>query len=191
MSIERVIAGAMQVLVSGGVVVFPTDTVWGIGVHVENEAAIEKLYRIKKRDVIKPTAVLVGSFEQARTLGRFSRKAKELAERYWPGALTLVVGATPVVPRAILGEDKTVGLRVPNFQLVQDMCLALGSGIVTASANFAGKNAPKTRADLDPVLVKLANFVFEGVEAGGQQASTVVDVTGEGLTVLREGPVKL
>ena len=170
----------VEILKRGGVVIFPTDTVWGIGVAADNQKAKEKLYKIKKREKNKPTAVLVADLKQAEGFGVFDKQAKEVAQKYWPGALTIVVS----------GKDGgTVGLRASDHPVAQELCRRIG-GILAGSANFAGKEAPQRREDLDEDLVKLVDMVVEG-ECDGQEASTVVDTTVEPWRVVRQGPVKL
>ena len=178
------ISRAVEVLKNGGIIIFPTDTVWGIGVAADNKAAIKKFYEIKKRGSNKPTAILVASLEQALKLGQFSNEARKVAERYWPGALTLVVQAE---------DGGTIGLRVPKFKLVQELCRRLGGGILAGSANFAGEEAPTKRENLNLELVKLVDMVVEGPfdSAQGKPASTVVDTTVEPWKILRQGSVEV
>ena len=171
----------VEVLKRGGVVIFPTDTVWGMGAAADNPAAVKKFYEIKKRETDKPTAILVASLEQAEKLGQFSGRVRDVAKRYWPGAVTIIVPAK---------TGKTVGLRVPDWPLVQELCLKLGVGIMAGSANFAGKPAPLKREELDPKLVGMVDLVIDG-ECGGQSASTVLDTTVKPWRVVRQGSVKV
>ncbi len=175
MSIDK----AVEVLKAGGVIIFPTDTVWGMGVAADNLAAIKKFYEIKKREVNKPTAILVASLEQAEKVGQFSETTRDLAKKYWPGALTIVVPSK---------DGGTVGLRVPDWPLVQELCKKLGSGIMAGSANFGGQSPPMRRVEIDESLMRLVGLVMEG-ECGGQPASTVVDTTVQPWKIIRQGPV--
>lgn len=169
---------AVEVLKAGGVVIFPTDTVWGMGVAADNPAAIKKFYKIKKRETDKPTAILVADLEQAEKLGQFSDEVRKVAERYWPGALTLVVPGK---------ERNAIGLRVPGWPLVQELCRQVG-GILAGSANFAGERAPMKRKEINRELGNKVDLVMEG-ECGGQEASTVLDTTVEPWKVIRQGTV--
>ena len=174
------INGAVEILRSGGIIIFPTDTVWGIGVAADNPVAIRKFYQIKKRETNKPTAILVANLEQAERLGQFSDEVRRVAERYWPGAVTIVVPGR---------NGGTVGLRVPEDPVVQELCRQTG-GIMAGSANFAGEAAPMKREEISSELVKQVDLVVEG-ECGGQEASTVIDTTVKPWKILRQGLVKV
>jgi L-threonylcarbamoyladenylate synthase len=184
------IKAAAVVIQSGGVAIFPTDTVWGMGCSVESEQGIKKFYEIKQRERNKPTAVLVGSVDQAQRYGILNPLALSLAKVHWPGALTIVVEAKPNVPESIMGEMKTIGLRFPDFELVKELTQVLDCGLVTGSANFSGKPSPFSKTQIDPELLKLVDIVLDG-ECGNQPPSTVVDCTGSELNILRQGSVRL
>lgn len=185
---KNLINKAVEILKKDGVIVFPTDTVWGIGARIGSEKGIERLYKIKKREKDKPTAVLVGSVFQAHMLGEINQKAENLLKKYWPGALTIVVKAKKRVPESIQGEKRTVGLRMPQEEIIFKITKLLGEGLVTASANFSEQPAPTKKKLLDPELLKQVDLVLPG-EAGGKLPSTVVDLTGEKPVILRQGEV--
>ncbi len=172
---------AVKTLKAGGVIIFPTDTVWGLGVAADNPVAVKKFYLIKRREANKPTAVLVADLEQAEKLGQFSEKTRQLATKYWPGALTIVVKGR---------REKTIGLRVPDFPLVQELCRRLGSGIMAGSANYTGKLAPLKRGEISRKLSSQVDLVMAG-ECGGGLASTVVDTTVKPWKLLRQGPIQI
>lgn len=186
MSNISIINKAVKVFKNGGVVIFPTDTVWGIGVSIDQLDAIQRLYQIKKRRKSKPTAVLVGSFSQAKALGKINKTARNLIKKYWPGGLTIVVKAKKGVPKIIQGKKGTVGLRMPNDKLILKILQKLGKGIVASSANFAGQTIPATRKEINSYLIKTADLLIEG-ESKGDLASTVVDFSKKPFKVLREG----
>lgn len=184
------VSEVVESLKHGGVVVFPTDTVWGLGVAASNHEAIERFYTIKRRESTKPTAVLVADLIQAERWGDFGDEARKIASEHWPGALTLVVKARAGVPSSIRGRGETVGLRVPDHEQVRTLCEELEDGIVTGSANFAGGIAPREVEQLDSELLRQVDVALRG-EAGGTEASTVVDTTTKPIRVVREGPVKI
>ena len=182
---------AIATLKNGGVIVFPTDTVWGIGAALNSKQGIEKLYQIKKRQPQKPTALLVSDTNMANRYGVMNKLAWDLASKFWPGALTLVVTVkVNEVSKTVTGGTNTVGLRVPDHILVTNLIKNLDQPLVAASANFASLTAPITKQDLDPYLVKLVDFVLDG-ESSGQPSSTVVDVTGDTPRILRRGPINI
>lgn len=177
-------------LKNGGVIIIPTDTVWGLACSVESAEGIRRFYEIKQREPEKPTAVLVGSFEQAEIYGKITDAAKKLTEQHWPGALTVVVESTKKVPESIRGNTNSVGLRWPNFDLITQLTQLLGAGLVTGSANFSGDPSPFKKTELHSELIKKVDLVFDG-ECGGQPPSTVVDCTKDKIKVLRQGSIEV
>lgn len=186
---SELINKAVKILNEGGVIIFPTDTVWGIGASIQRLDAIEKLYEIKGRPKTKPTAVLIGSISQAAEVAFLDQEAKDLIGKFWPGGLTLVVKAKPSTPKIIKGAGETIGIRMPNHKLVLKMVNQLGCGIVAASANFAGQPPPAEKEMIDPQLVDLCDFFVEGISGGGLP-STVVDITVKPYKIIRQGAVR-
>ncbi|MBI2464281.1 threonylcarbamoyl-AMP synthase [Candidatus Peregrinibacteria bacterium] len=129
---------ALNVLRSGGVVVHPTDTCYGFAVDIFQKNALKRLYELKKMPLDKPVSIMVASLEQAKYYGSFSQKALELAQKGWPGALTLVVPRKDTLPRYFNKNVETIGFRIPASSL----CLALVNGLkrplTTTSANLSG-----------------------------------------------------
>jgi len=188
---EQDISKAAAILRDGGVVIFPTDTVWGIGAWIGSKAGIAKLYTLKKRDRNKPTALLVGSLEQAFKYGQFSAEAIILAERYWPGALTVVVEATADVPKALQNGRGGVGIRWPKLALVTDLCEQLPGGIAASSANEAGDRAPVEWGEVSKDLLAKSDFVIPAESALTGISSTVVDLMDGRPKIIRQGEVWL
>ena len=179
---EEKINKAVSILKAGGVVIFPTDTVWGIGASINNPAGIEKLYKIKKREKDKPTAVLISDLNMANSIGKINKRASELINKYWPGGLTIIVKSK--------NNIETIGLRQPNHQLALALIKKLGVGLIASSANFSGKTPPLKKEQLDGKLIDLADYVLPG-ESGAKPASTVIDTTKNPFVILRQGAVKL
>lgn len=190
--IDQKVIEAVEAFKNGSVVVFPTDTVWGIGASVDRLAALRRLYKVKKREKSKPTAVLVDSMRTAMMYGEFFKPAVSLARKHWPGGLTIVVPATRGISEFLVSERGTVGLRVPDHKFLLAVLGGLGVGIAAGSANFEGQPAPKQFDFIDRRLLDLVDWVVEpgvGLESGGRDSSTVVEVSGKQSKVLREGPV--
>lgn len=179
-----------SIIKHGGVVIFPTDTVWGLGCSIERLDAIKRFYEIKKREKNKPTAVLVGSKEMALQYGEVNKKAEELMRLHWPGALTVIVKTKSNVPKEIIGDTKTVGLRYPKFDLIEKLTKLTGCGLVTGSANFAGNPPPTSKELIDQKLIDVVDAIYDG-ECGNQPPSTVVDATQKELKIIRQGSVKV
>ena len=179
-----------SIIKNGGVVLFPTDTVWGLGCSIERLDAIKRFYDIKKREKNKPTAVLVGSKEMALQYGEVNKKSQELMTLHWPGALTIITQAKKNVPKEITGRTNTIGLRFPKFELVEQLTQMIGCGLVTGSANFTGNQAPTSRSLIDQELIDIVDAVYDG-ECGNQPPSTVIDATQKEIKIIRQGSVKL
>jgi L-threonylcarbamoyladenylate synthase len=164
---------AIRKLKAGGVVAFPTETVYGIGALISKPKAIARIYKIKKRPRSKPLQVLVSSLRQAKELGIFNAEALRLAKKDWPGPLTLVVKKTKKVP-AMVSPGKTVGLRVPAHRTVLDLIRKVGP-IVATSANISGEKSFLNSKEVTAGLKGL-NYVLSGRVRLGK-ASKVIDTT--------------
>jgi L-threonylcarbamoyladenylate synthase len=181
----------VKVLRAGGVVIFPTDTVWGMGAWINSREGITKLYALKKRQADKPTAVLVGSLKQAEEYGVFSRKQRWVMQKYWPGALTVIVPAKAGVPKSMVNSKGGIGIRWPKSELVKQVCLALGGAVVASSANVAGSDPPVAYHQVDPNLKAAVEMTVKDMGELSGTASTVVDWTGETAKIVRQGEVVL
>lgn len=184
---------AIEVLKNGGIVIFPTDTAYGIGCRIDDESAIKRLFKIRKRPETKATPVLVSGMEMAKKFWKKIPDAvtEKLIKHYWPGALTIVLPCkTDIIPGLVRGGGDTLGLRMPAREDLLEMIREVGVPIIGTSANFAGDKTPYKFSDLDPELVKLVDFVIKG-ESGIGQASTVIDCSVEPWKILRQGAVKL
>ncbi|HEX8932565.1 MAG TPA: L-threonylcarbamoyladenylate synthase [Patescibacteria group bacterium] len=184
---------AVEIINNGGIVIFPTDTAFGIGCRVDNEAAIQKLFKLRKRPEQQATPVLVSSLDMAKAywIEVPEEVVKKLIKPYWPGALTIVLPCKiSKVPVLVRGGGTTLGLRMPNHETTLNIIKGVGVPIIGTSANFSGEQTPYTVEDLNPELKKLVDYVVPG-KCPGQQASTVIDCSVEPWKILREGAVKL
>ena len=181
---------AVEVIKSGGTVVFPTDTVYGLGCSAFSSAAIAQLFAIKGREQNQAIAVLLGSMDQLLEVTEDpSPAAMKLAKIHWPGALTLVVPRHPKMPD-ILSPLPTLGVRVPDHPVALALLLAAGPLAVT-SANLSGKSNTNTVQEVLSQLDKKVDLILDGGKTPGGVPSTVVDLTGETPVVLRQGPITL
>ena len=176
----------------GGVILFPTDTVWGIGCRADNKKAVERIFTIKKRPLIQPLQVLIADFDDLdQIVTDVSPTARELMERFWPGGLTIILPAKEnVLAPLVIGEGQTVGVRLPNHQLARQLVRAVGVPLAATSANIHGEKTPVIRKDLTADIVSQIDFVLAGPEGFGVE-STVVDATVEPIRIVRQGAVKL
>lgn len=186
------IARAVEVLRSGGIVAFPTDTVYGIGAHGMQPHAVDKLYLVKERPRDKAIPLLLPGFEALpEVVASVPDVARALAARYWPGALTIVLRRAPTVPDAVTARGETVAVRVPDHALTLALLRALDAPLAATSANLSGEPAPDTA---DGVLAQLEgriDLLLDGGRCPGGVASTVVDLTVDPPAVLRVGEIDL
>jgi len=182
---------AIRIIKQGGIVIFPTDTSFGIGCNLENENAIKRLFEIRKRPEEKAMPVLFDSRKRVKEYLRpFDSRVEELMEKYWPGALTIVLKCkVNKVPSLVRGGGKTLGVRIPDHELTLDLIRGADVPIVGSSANFSGEKTPFALSNVDKSLIKLVDFVLEGKTRGRRSASTVVDCTKSSWQVIRQGEI--
>lgn len=184
---------AIKFLYYGGIVIFPTDTAFGIGCRMDDEEAVKRLFSLRKRPVTQATSVLVSSVEMAEQyVLKIPQKVRtELIDLYWPGALTIVLPCQKEkVSTLIRGGTNTLGIRMPNHPDALELINGVGVPILGPSANFHGEKTPYSFADLDPELIKVVDYVVPG-ECNVKEASTVIDCTKEPWKILRQGAVTL
>lgn len=186
------VSEAAKILNDGGVVIFPTDTAFGIGVRIDDENAVRKLFELRKRAENKPVPVLVSSVLMAKGyVKELPKNVEKLMEKYWPGGLTIILQANDNVSRLVSGGTGTVGLRMPDNKIVLSLIENVGVPILGPSANFAGEATPFTREEIDPELVNLVDYVLDGETKGRGMPSTVIDCTKTPWKIVREGAVKV
>ena len=186
----EVINLAATVLRDGGIVVFPTETVYGLGALADSKFGPHEIFEVKVRPGSLPIPLLVETEDALDTWGSdIPDYAHRLAHEYWPGAITLVVHASEKVPRDFRAPDGTIGLRSPDHEVVQELLAAAGGPIFATSANTHGNPAPGSFDEVEPRIITAADIVLDGGETQHQQASTVVLCTGPEPIVVREGAI--
>lgn len=179
---------AVEIISAGGVIGFPTDTVYGIGCSAFNPEAIQRLYHIKKRDSQKGIPILAADPEDASALSReFPRSAAALAARFWPGPLTLILPANPALPDNLSPAD-TIGVRIPDYPPILTL-LSRSGPLAATSANLSGQPSALTADDLLEQLGDQLDFVLDGGPVLGGESSTVLDLTVAPPKLLRAGPI--
>jgi len=185
---ERDIEKAAQILRSGGLVVFPTETVYGLGANALDAAAVRKIYALKGRPATSPLIVHVGSIEQARELAaEWPEEAERLAREYWPGPLTLVVPKKPVIPDEVTAGLATVALRMPRHPIALELLRAAQVPIAAPSANRFTQLSPTTAQHVREAFGDETPFLLDGGPCEVGLESTVIAVSKDGLEVLRPG----
>lgn len=187
---EQFLQQAVSILREGGVVAYPTDTVYGLGADVFNERAVSKIYEIKKRPPSQPLPVLLSDESEIDVLvDSVSEVAHRLMRRFWPGGLTLVLHAALTVPEWVTTGGNTIAVRVPNYIITQRLIRELGRPLVGTSANLSGSPSVISAEDVRAQLEGKINFIFDSGICPGGVESTVVDFTRETPAILREGAV--
>ena len=181
---------AADLLRRGEPIAFPTDTVYGVGVHGFQPKAVERLYSLKQRPARMPIPLLLPDVEAVRDVCTdVPPIAWRLAERFWPGGLSLVLHRSAAVPDVVTAGGGTVAVRVPDHYQVRELGRKLGAPLAATSANLHGKPAPVTADDVLELFEGLVPLILDGGTCRGGVASTVLDLTVAPAAILRPGPV--
>jgi release factor glutamine methyltransferase len=181
---------AAKVLRDGGIVVFPTETVYGIGAAATSCIGPQEIIDIKMRPASKPLPWLVETEDALDTYGvDVPEYAHRLAANFWPGALSIVVTASDKVGKDFRDARGTVALRCPDHEVVQELLRASGGPIIATSANTSGKHAPGSFEELEARIIHAADLTLDGGATEHKLASTVVDCTGVEPVILRDGAI--
>lgn len=185
-AIER----AVKLLRMGEAIAFPTDTVYGIGAHGLNERAIEKLFEAKNRSRERAIPFLLATVKDLSQVAReIPRDVRVLAEKFWPGALTLVVRAHRRVPKILIAHGDTVAVRVPNHEITREIIRRLGAPLAATSANLSSQPDPATADQVVTYLNERIPLVLDGGPTPGNIPSTVLDLTTDPPIVRRVGAI--
>ena len=184
------IAKAIAMVKQGRIIIYPTDTAFGIGCRIDNREAVDRLFTIRKRPRTQATPILVSSKDMALTYSSSpSLIVRRLMETYWPGGLTIIASCkTDLIYEPIRGGGQTIGLRMPNHSDILAVIESVGVPILGPSANFHGDATPYIVEDLNPQLTPLVDYVLPG-SCSLKQASTVIDTTTSPAKILRQGAV--
>ena len=177
-----------EIICAGGLVAVPTETVYGLAGNGMDEKAVEKIYEVKGRPAIKPLSLMVASPEE---IGRFAvdvpDAAKMLAEKFWPGPLTIVLKANPDIPEIVRAGGDTIGLRCPDHALTLKALREAGVPFAAPSANLSGAPSPKTAGDVLKVFDGVIDAVIDGGACTLGRESTILDMSKKPYRVLRQG----
>ena len=175
------------IIKNGGIVIFPTETVYGIGVNALDENAVRRLYGVKKRPFDKPLLMHIQGLETASRIGVITPEAEKLVKAFTPGPLTVIVKKRPgVIPDIALSGGDTVGLRFPSDRVVIELAKACGVPLAATSANFSGAGSAASAMDIDGVA-EYADAVIDGGRCECSLESTIVSVCSGRPRILRQG----
>lgn len=181
-----------KTLNNGGVIAFVTDTVWGLGCLPTNEKAVERIYEIKGRDKSKPLILMSNKIENLTPyVKEITTSAKNLIEKHFPGALTIILEKAELTPLSITSNKNTVGIRIPNNEFFAQLCSVIEGGVLaTTSANLSNEPSSKTFEETKNSIGNLVDYVFEdyGFSCKGLE-STVVLATNDDVKILRQGQI--
>jgi L-threonylcarbamoyladenylate synthase len=185
--LQQEITKGVEILRKGGVIAFPTDTVYGLGADVFNTRAVERVYEIKNRSKSRQFPLLIADAKQLTTLAEsIPEIAWLLARRFWPGGLTLVLSKKDSLP-AYLGSQPTIAVRIPNHPVCLALIKGLGHPVTGTSANTSGQPATLTADEVGQQLEGKIDLIINGGRCPGGKESTIVDITGEPPMILRQG----
>lgn len=188
----EIVQKALSVIGRGGAVVYPTDTVYGLGVDALRDSSIERLFKIKKRPETKPVPVMVKDIEMARKLAFVDKKTEKILEAVWPGPVTVVLGKRQIVPAVLTGGKKTIGLRIPDFWLTKAIMGEAETPLTATSANFSGEPPLTSSREIIKTFERAyprPDLFLDIGDLSASPPSTVLDLTGSQLKILRVGPV--
>ena len=186
----KAIEKAAQLLKAGGLVAFPTDTVYGVGAHGFSPQAVEKIYQVKGRPLNRAIPLLLAGAQSLSHVAQdITPEAWLLVEKFWPGALTVVLRRRPVVPDIVTGGGPTVALRVPDHAFTLRLIRAAGSPLATTSANLTGHPDPRTAQEVANYLEGRIDLILDGGRCPGGIPSTVVDLTTTPPVIVRPGAI--
>jgi L-threonylcarbamoyladenylate synthase len=184
----KALSQAVKTLAAGGLVAFPTDTVYGVGGNAFNRKAIQSIYRAKQRPADNPLPILIGDPNDLNTIALApSQPIQNLMDAFWPGPLTLVLPARANLPEQ-LTPHAAVGVRIPDLVFTRTLLKRTGP-LAATSANLSGGEDPQTAGEVADQLGDSIDLILDGGTTPGQRPSTVVDCTSGEWKILREGPI--
>ena len=187
---QDTIGKAAVLIKTGGLVVFPTSSFYGLGAEAFNAEAVDKVFRIKKRDFQKPILILIPCLADLAPLVRsIPNTATRLMEAFWPGGLTLVFHAAAPVPSNLTGYTGKIGIRLGSHPVASALAKTVGGPITGTSANLSGKEGCTSVAEIDSDIKDHVDLVLDAGRLGGVRGSTVVDVAVDPPEILREGDI--
>ncbi len=183
---------AIRLLAGGRLVAFPTDTFYALGANAQDESAVMRVFAAKRRPPAEPLPVFVADRDQWRALVvDLPDAARRLADRFWPGALTIVCRRAPQVPALLAAGGETIGIRQPALPVALGLCRALGGPIVGTSANRHGGPAPVTAIQVVLEMGAEMDMILDGGRCPLARPSTVIDITRHPAMLVRAGAIPL
>jgi L-threonylcarbamoyladenylate synthase len=188
---EILLNKAIRVLKSGGVIIYPTETVYGLGADATNRNAVNKVFEIKKKDKFKPMLIAVSSIEMVKRYVWWNKYADVLAKKYLPGPLSLILSVKgEAIDENVYQGGIKVGIRIPNNEFVLKLISSFNRPITSTSANLSGEKPPIKVEEIDEEVKRKVDLVIDKGETEVKKPSTVVDVSSYPPRLIREGAIK-
>lgn len=182
----RLIKQVVECLQQGGVIIYPTDTTYGLGCDIFNRKGIKSIFQIKQRDQRKPFSFICNDLAEISNYAQVSNFAFKVMKRHLPGPFTFVLDATKVVPDSLSTKQKTVGVRIPDNAICRAIVQELGHPLVTTSANHSGDDTPQDPSEIQEKMGHLVDFVIDG-GISMEEASTVISLLDDQIEIIRLG----
>jgi L-threonylcarbamoyladenylate synthase len=190
--LEKQITKAVSILKNGGVVAYPTDTVYGLGACMTDTTAVDRIFQVKGRPKGMALPVLLADSSQIREIVKtIPPAAQRLADEFFPGALTIILPKSDAVPEIITGGGTTVAYRIPNHPVPLALIKGLGKPIVGTSANLSGQPSALTAAEVQVQIGDKIDMVIDGGKCPGGIESTVIDLSGDRPVIRRQGAISI
>jgi L-threonylcarbamoyladenylate synthase len=187
---DDLIGRAARVLQNGGVIGYPTETVYGIGCNIFSQPAVKRIYQMKKRETDKAFILIAADIIQIKDIvAEIPEAAERLMENFWPGPLTLVFKASPNLATTEFRRVKTIAVRIPDCAICLALLKACGYPIVSTSANLSGQAAATTAQGVISLFNDYLDLVVDGGKTPSDIPSTVVDITKSPVKIVREGAI--
>lgn len=189
---KKIISKAVQILSRGGVIVFPTETVYAIAADAANDGAIKKIQHFKSREIRKPFSIFVSDIYQAKSVAEMNESAVKLFSRFFPGPLTIILkkSENSSISKFVNQVEDTIGIRMPDHALSMQILKAFGRPIVATSANISGKNEDSIYSQKVIENFPDVDLIIDTGETEYKNFSTVVDLSSGEINILREGVIK-
>jgi tRNA threonylcarbamoyl adenosine modification protein (Sua5/YciO/YrdC/YwlC family) len=184
--VTQLVHEAIATLKEGGVIIYPTDTVYGLGCDIFNKAAIEKIYRLKKRDKNKPMSIICSDLSNISEYAIVPTYAYRIMKRALPGPYTFILKATKKTPKLFISKNKTVGIRIPNNEITRTLVEELGNPIITTSVNISGEPLMVTPKELSKEFRNQIDTIID-IGQVPNDPSTIIDLSGNYPEIIREG----
>jgi L-threonylcarbamoyladenylate synthase len=186
----RALERAIETMQHGGIVAFPTDTVYGVGASLAHPETLKRIFEIKGRDSERTLPLLLASpGDLDKVTANIDPRLLELALAFWPGPLTIALPALDSLPPQVVAADGSVGVRVPDHSVALTLAQRSGGAIASTSANISGQLPARRAEEIDPALAESLDLILDGGIARGGLASTVIRLEGDTISFIREGAV--